>query len=154
MAEGDGAIYNNFKEQVMEAIFNLASGGHALYQTLHTSYTPDIDAHGLWADSGVSSTEYGSGSGYTAGEDASNLLAGQDVTQDNTNDRGVFDGTDQTWSSLGALSPAAPSHTLLWDGGQTSPADPLICYWELGSTATNGGDYTLQYGTNGIILLT
>lgn len=154
MAEGDGALYNNFKEQVMEGIFNLASGGDSLYASLHTSYTPDIDAHGLWADAGVSSTEYGSGAGYTAGEDASNLLGSQDVTQDNTNDRGAFDAADHTWSSLGALSPATPGHTILRDGSQTSPADPLIAYWELGSTATNGGDYTLQWGTNGLVLLT
>jgi len=152
MAEGDGFIYNNFKEQVMEGIFNLASGQDALYVTLHTSYTPDIDTHTIRTD--VSGTEYSTAAGYTAGEDASNLLAGQDVTQDNTNDRGVFDGNDHTWASLGALSPATPGHVILWDTTPTSPVDPLIAYWELGSTATNGGNYTLQWGTNGIILLT
>jgi hypothetical protein len=151
MAQGNGAIYNNFKEQVMEAVFNLATGGDTLQITLHTGYTPNIDSHALWADSGVSSTEYGSGSGYTAG---GKTLASQDTTQDNTNDRGVFDAADVTWTSLGALSPATPSHTILWDTTPTSPADPLICYWELGSTATNGGNYTLQFGANGIILLT
>lgn len=151
MAEGDGAIYNAFKEDVMEGIHDLATGGHTLKQTLHTSYTPDIDAHVVWATAGVSSTEYGTGSGYTAG---GATLAGQDVTQDNTNDRGVFDANDVTWSSLGALSPATPSHTILWNDTPSSPADPLIAYWELGSTATNGGDYTLQFGATGIILLT
>lgn len=155
MAEGDGAIYNKFKEWVMEGVFNLASGGDSLYLSLHTGYTPDIDAHEDWADTGVSSTEYGSGSGYTAGEDASNLLGSQDVTVDDANDRGAFDGADHTWSSLGALSPATPSDVLLRAGSVASPvADPLVCYWELGSTATNGGDYTLQFGTNGLILLT
>jgi hypothetical protein len=151
MAEGDGAIYNNFKEQVMEGIFNLASGGDTIKVTLHTGYTPDIDAHTVWADTGVSSTEYGTGSGYTAG---GATLAGQDVTQDDANDRGVFDGTDVTWSSLGPLSPATPSHAIMWDDTPAAPADPLIAYWELGTTATNGGDYTLQWGANGIILLT
>lgn len=153
MAEGDGAIYNNFKEQVAEGVFNLATAGDAIYLTLHTAYTPDIDAHGLWGDTGVSTTEYGSGSGYTAGEDASNLLAGQDMTQDNTNDRGVFDGTDHTWTSLGALTPATPSHVIM-HANLVTPADPLILYWVLGTTATNGGNYTLQFGANGIMLLT
>src|SRR3989304_3490223 len=111
MAEGDGAFYNNFKEQVLEGVFNLASGGHTLKLTLHTGYTPDIDAHTVGAD--VSATEYGTASGYTAG---GATLAGQDVTQDNTNDRGVFDATDVTWASLGPLSPATPSHCILWDG--------------------------------------
>lgn len=151
MAEGDGFIYNNFKEQLMEGVYNLATGGDTIQVTLHTSYTPDIDAHALWADTGVSSTEYGTGSGYTAG---GQVLAGQDTTQDNTNDRGVFDGTDVTWTSLGALTPATPSHTIMWDNTPASPLDPLIAYWVLGTTATNGGNYTLQWGANGIILLT
>jgi len=151
MAEGDGAIYNEFKETVMEGVFNLATGGDALYLTLHTSYTPNIDTHDVWSD--VSATEYGSGSGYTAGEDASNLLASQDVTEDTTNDRGVFDGTDHTYSSLGPLTPAAPGHTIM-HANLATPVDPLILYWELGTTATNGGDYTLQFGANGIMLLT
>jgi hypothetical protein len=151
MAQGDGAIYNNFKEQVMEGVFNLASGGHTLKVTLHTSYTPNIDTHAVWADSGVSSTEYGTGAGYTAG---GMTLSGQDVTQDNTNNLGQFDATDVTWTSLGPLSPATPSHAILWDDTPTSPADPLIAYWELGTTATNGGNYTLQWGAAGIITLT
>jgi hypothetical protein len=149
MAEGDGAILNSFKEQVMEGTFDLSTGGHAIQVTLHTGYTPDIDAHTVWAN--VSATEYGTGDGYTAG---GKVLTSQDVTQDNTNDRGVFDAADVTWTSLGALTPAAPSHAIMWDNTPTSPADPLIAYWELGSTATNGGDYTLQWHANGILLLT
>jgi len=147
MAEGDGAIYNNFKEQVLEGVFNLASGGHTLKLTLHTGYTPDIDAHTVWAD--VSATEYGTASGYTAG---GATLAGQDVTQDNTNDRGVFDATDVTWASLGPLSPATPSHCILWD--DSVAGDPLIAYWALGTTATNGGNYTIQWNASGIITVT
>lgn len=149
MAQGDGLIYNNFKEVVMEGVFNLASGGHTLKQILVTGYTPNIDTHTVYAD--VSSTEYGSGSGYTAG---GSTISGQDVTQDNTNDRGVFDATDLTYSSLGPLSPATPSHTIMYDDTPSSPADPLIAEWELGTTATNGGNYTLQWGANGIVLLT
>lgn len=151
MAEGDGFIYNNFKEQIMEKIYNLATGGDTLKATLHTSYTPDIDAHILWGTSGVSTTEYGTASGYTAG---GSTLGSQDTTQDNTNDRGVFDAADVTWTSLGALSPATPGHTILWDDTPSSPADPLIAYWILGTTATNGGNYTLQWGATGIVLLT
>jgi len=59
-----------------------------------------------------------------------------------------------TWTALGPLSPATPSHAIVWDDTPTSPADPLISYFVLGTTATNGGDYTLQFGANGILLLT
>ncbi len=147
MAEGNGALYNNFKEQLMEGVFNLASGGHTLKLTLHTGYTPDIDAHTVWAD--VSATEYGTGVNYTAG---GKTLSGQDTTQDNTNDRGKFDADDVTWNSLGPLSPAAPSHAILWNDSAAS--DELICYFELGTKATNGGDYSLSFNANGISLLT
>ena len=135
----------------MEGIYNLKTGADSLKLTLHTAYTPNIDTHLLWATAGVSSTEYGTADGYTAG---GKTLAGQDVTQDDTNDRGIFDATDVTWTSLGALTPATPSHTILWDDTPTAPVDPLIAYWVLGTTATNGGNYTIQWGTLGIILLT
>ena len=66
MAEGDGLIYNNFKEVIMHGVFNLANAADELHITLHTSYVPNIDAaHSVWADAGVSSTEYGTADGYT-----------------------------------------------------------------------------------------
>ena len=153
MAEGDGFIYNNFKETIMNGIYNLANGGDAIHVTLHTAYVPDIDAaHSIWGDTGVSSTEYGTANGYTAD---GKILANQATAQDDSNDRASFDADDLTWASLGALSPATPSDAIMWDNTPASPQiDPLICYWELGVTATNGGDYKLQFGANGILLLT
>ena len=146
MAEGDITIYNDFKEQVLKGIHDLVND--TIKITLHTSYTPNIDSHQVWAD--VSSTEYGTGSGYTAGGVS---LSGKAVAQDDTNDRASFDATSPTWSSLGALSPATPSHAIIWNDTPTSPADPLICYVELGTTATNGGNYTIDFHANGIFLL-
>lgn len=150
MAEGDGSIYNNFKEQVMEGIFDLATGGDTLKLILVSGHTPSISTHEKYAD--VSANEYTSTLGYTAG---GKTLTGQDVTQvDGTSNWGKFDAADVTWTSLGTLSPATPSHAILYDDTPTvAPADPLIAYWVLGSTATNGGNYTIQWGTNGIITL-
>lgn len=139
MAEGNGAIYNNFKEQVMNGAFNLANGGDTLKMILVSGHTPDIDAHAGYAD--VSADEYGAGSGYTVGGET---LANQATSQDNANDRGEFDADDVTWTSLGPLTPATPSHAILYD--DTHVSDLLIAYWELGTTTTNGGNYTLQFG--------
>lgn len=151
MAEGDGFIYNNFKEVIMNGVYNLASAQDVIKVILVSAHTPTIDA----ADSvllDVSADEYGAGSGYTVGGET---LAGQTTAQNDTSDRGEFDGTDLTWTALGALSPATPSHAIMYDDTPAAPqADPLIAYWVLGTTATNGGDYTLQWGANGIILLT
>lgn len=148
MAEGDGYIYNSFKKYVMDGVFDL-DGAAALQVTLHTGYSPDIDSHTIWGDTGVSSTEI-TGTGYVAD---GKVLASPATTQDNTNDRGKFDANDLTWTSL-TLSPATPSHLILWDNTPTTPVDPLIAYWILGTTATNGGDYTIQWGSNGILLVT
>lgn len=151
MAEGDGTLYRRFKSLLMEGVIDLATGGDTLKVTLHTGYTP-AQAHDEWAD--VSATEYGTGVGYTAG---GKTLGSQTVSTNTTDHRGEFDGADTAWTSLGPLTPATPSHAILWDDTPATPiTDPLIGYWELGTTATNGGDYTLQWSTSpsAIILLT
>lgn len=145
MAEGDQVIYNSCKGNFMKKIMDLQAAGDTIQVTLHTGYTPNIDTHTVWADAGVSSTEYGTAAGYTAG---GKVLANKTVTVDTTNDRALFDGDNVTWTALGPLSPATPSHALIWDNTPTSPADPLMSYVVLGTTATNGGDYTLAWSAS------
>lgn len=146
MAEGDVTVYNDFKEQLFLKVHDMDTD--AITITLHTSYTPNIDTHQVWAD--VSSTQYGSGSGYTAGGQTLDSLS---VTQDNTNDRALWDAANEVFSSLGPLSPATPSHAIIWNNTPTSPADPLICYVTLGTTATNGGDYTFAWSSSPAAIL-
>lgn len=142
MPEGDITAYNAPKEDLMNKVHDLGTGGDTIQVTLHTGYTPNIDTHELFADAGVSSTEYGTGAGYTAG---GKVLASQTVTEDDANDRALWDAADVTWTALGALTPATPSHAIIWNNTPAVPLDPLICYVLLGTTATNGGDYTLQW---------
>lgn len=138
MAEGDITVYNDFKEKVLSGLHNLANGGDSIKVTLHNGYTPNIDTDQVWAD--VSATEYGTGDGYTEG---GATLANQAVSQDDTGDRGLWNADDVTWSSLGPLSPATPSDAIIWN--DTEANDSLICFVELDVTATNGGNYTLQW---------
>ena len=140
MAEGDGYIYNNFKHQVMEGEFDLLND--VIKVALVTAHAPDIDTDTQWSDA---SGDEEAGAGYSAGGET---LAGKAVTVDNANDRGVFDGNDVTWSGLDV---GTPSHAVMYD--DTHASDLLIAYWEV-TTASNGGDYTLQWHANGIILLT
>ena len=146
MAEGDGVVYNNFKEQVLNGLFNLANAADVIQTILVTGHVVDIDGDAGYAD--VSADEYGAGLGYTVGGE---VLAGQSTAQDNANDRGVFDGTDETWAALGPLVPATPSHAIMYD--QTAAGDPLMAAWELGTTATNGGNYTLTWHADGILYI-
>lgn len=142
MAEGDGVIYNQFKEQVLKGTHDLVN--NTIKVALVSSYTPDIDTDEIWTD--VSGNEI-SGSGYSSG---GATLGSKAVTQDNTNDRGKFDGADTVWTGLNA---GTPSHAIMYDDTPTSPADPLMAYWVV-TTPSNGGNYTLQWNSNGIILLT
>src|SRR5512136_2446976 len=116
MAEGDCTVYQSFIVNVLSKKIDCTAD--AFYITLHTSYTPS-QTHELRAE--VSATEYGTASGYTAG-------GKQCATPTVTKAAAVkFDATDPaTWTSLGPLSPATPSHAILWDDTPTTPADPLV----------------------------
>lgn len=139
MAEGDGVIYNEFKFRLLNGTYNLANGGDVLKMILVGSHTPNIDTHNGYADVSVDEL---SGTGYTAGGET---LASQATSEDVTNDRGVLDADDVTWTGLNA---GTPSHGILYDDTPTTPqADPLIAYWEV-TTPSNGGNYTLQFSTS------
>jgi len=142
MAEGDGVIYNEFKRGLLAGEYDLATGGDTVKVGLVTGHTPNIDTHDDWTD--VSGDEE-SGTGYSAGGET---LGSQQVTEDTSNDLGKFDGADVTWSGLDV---GTPSHAIMYD--DTHASDQLIAYWEL-ATASNGGDYTLQWNSSGIITLT
>lgn len=140
MAQGDGALYNEFKEELF--LGNIDMDGHTFKMILVTGYTPNIDSHNGYSD--VSASEE-SGTGYTSG---GSTLSNKGVTKDTTNDRAKFDADDVTWTGLNV---GTPSHAILYDDSHGSKC--LVAYWEV-TTPTNGGNYTLQFGANGIILLT
>lgn len=140
MAQGDGVLYNEFKKELLAGTIDM--DGHTLKMMMVTGYTPNIDTHTGYAS--VSAYEV-SGTNYTTGGVS---LANKAVTKDTTNDRGVFDADDVTWTSISA---GTPSHAILYDDSHASKC--LVAYWEV-TTATNGGNYTLQFNASGIILLT
>jgi hypothetical protein len=144
MAEGDCTVYQSFWVNVLSKKIDCTADTFKI--TLHHGYTPS-QSHEVFAD--VSATEYGSGSGYTAG--------GKQCSSPTVTKAAAikFDAADPTtWSSLGPVSPATPDYAILWDDTPTSPADPLVCYFALGVTATNGGNYTLAFSANGILTVT
>lgn len=61
-------------------------------------------------------------------------------------------GTDLVISATGAVGPFR--YAVLYNDTPTSPADPLIGYWDYGSSVTmaNGDTFTVDFdGTNGIL---
>jgi hypothetical protein len=143
MAEGDASVYNNFKEMLLLGKIDLSADTLKL-TLLGSGYS--FVATGNPAYTTISGDEI-TATGYTSGGETLGSLA---VTQDDTANRGEFDAADVTWTSLAATTIA---HAVLWDDSPTTPvADPLLIRWEIG-TNSNGGDYTLSFHTDGILLL-
>lgn len=141
MAEGDNHVYRDFKYRVMQGHHDLDSD--TIKCALVAAYTLDEVGDAVWAD--VSTKEIVDTS-YTA-----QTLAGLAVTGTGTGtgtaNKGKWDANDVVYSSLTGTN---PSHAILYNDTPTAPADPLIAAIEL-TTATNGGNYTIQWNANGII---
>ena len=92
--------------------------------------------------SDVSANEV-SGTAYVAGGET---LTGNAVSQDDTDDEGVFDADDTIWSS----STITAFHAVIYD--DTTGTKFLIATIDFGQafTSTNG-DFTIQWDTEGII---
>ena len=83
-------VYNNYKEDCLNGNVDLTND--TIKVALVTSgYTVNIDTHAFFSDI----TNEVSGTGYTAGGETLSVT----VSQDNTDDEGVFDATDVTWAS-------------------------------------------------------
>jgi hypothetical protein len=85
------AIYNSFKKDIMSGAIDLDTDTIKV-MLVTSSYTPNIDTHDFMDDV----TNEVSGTGYTAGGAE---LASKTVTVDTTDDEGVFDAADLTWST-------------------------------------------------------
>lgn len=135
-------IYNSFKADLLKGIFNFGAAGDVIKVALVTSsYTPDQDSHGFFDDI----TNEVTGSGYTAGGET---LSNQAVTQDNTDNEGVADGDDVTWPASTITARGA----VIYKSTGTASTSPLCAYLDFGSDkASSGGDFTIQWDSEGII---
>ena len=115
-------IYNNAKELLLKG--DLDFDVDTVYAMLVTSsYTPDPDTHVNRDDV---TNEVANGNGYTTGgEEVANLV----VSQDNTDDEGVVDGDDVTWTSSTITARAA----VLYKVVGSAATDLLIAYVDFGS---------------------
>ena len=141
MAEGDAIVMNNFKEQLLLKTIDCNSDTFmmALYSVALAS--PD------GADVAYSaSNEIAPGGSYSAGGQSIGVPV---VSQDDTNNWGKWDddGSDVTWASL-------PTATIvearLYD--DTTTPKWVCILWAI-ATNSNGGNYTLQFGADGMLTL-
>lgn len=142
MAEGDPHVVNNFKEQLLLKVIDCDTDVFkvALYSDAYAA--GQIDG----AAPAYSSSNEIVASGYSAGGQS---IGTPVVGQDDTNDRASWDddGTNMTWSSLAT---ATIQRAILYD--DTTATKYLCIIWEI-ATNSNGGDYTLAFHANGMMLL-
>lgn len=121
--------YNQFIEDLCNKVHDLFGTTDTLRVAL-TNAAPNVSTHAVRTDI----TELSTGNGYTSG--------GVDVQNDATRSGGTVTMTsvDATiTASGGAIGPFR--YAVLFNDTPSSPADPLICYWDLGSNVTlNDGD--------------
>jgi len=128
-----------------------------------TAYTFDPDNHEFVADvldGGTTAQELQGSAGYTGSSDRK-TLANVTITEDNTDDEGVFDADDVTWAGVESTADIQGFLLYLQVGGDdTTPGDdPILQVVDDDMTdapsslplATNGADVTIAWDAEGII---
>ncbi|MBI4822672.1 MAG: hypothetical protein HY805_00350 [Nitrospirae bacterium] len=135
-------IYNSFKKKIADGNIDLDTD--TIKVLLVTSaYVPDQDLHDFKDDV----TNEITGTGYTAGGQA---LANKTVTQDNTNNKAVFDADDVVWASSSLTARGA----VIYKDTGTAGTSPLIAYIDFSADKTSSnGNFTIQWNASGILSL-
>lgn len=133
-------VYNSFKKKIQEKAIDLANDDFRI-ALLDDGHTPS-DEHEFFDE--VSGDEI-SGTGYNTGGE---LIGGLSCAQDNTGNRGVWDGNDVTWT--GATFTARYG-VIYQDTGNpaTSPLVKLLDF--TANKAPSGVDFKVQWNSEGIL---
>jgi len=117
---------------------------NTIYVMLVTSsYTPNQDTHLDRADV----TNEVTGTGYTSGGAE---ITSKTVTQDDTDNEGVFDAADVTWSTATITARGA----VIYKSTGSAATDTLICYLDFGSDqSSSAADFIIAWNAEGIINL-
>lgn len=137
-------FYNSFKKKIMDGSIDLDTD--TIKAALVTSsYTPDIDSHDFWDD--VVANEVGASGTYSAG---GATLANKAVTQDNTDNEGVFDADDFSFTSATITA----RYVIYYKSTGVNSTSALICYDDLSSNKTStAGTWSYTIPAEGIINL-
>jgi len=129
--------YQEFAKTLCEGVHNL-DGTDTLYVALSNA-APTVATDALFAHI----TEISTGNGYvTKGGDTLN-------TGSETGGTYTVVMTDKVWTASGGnIGPFR--YVILFNDTPTNPADPLIAYWDYGSsiTLTTGETFTVDFGAN------
>lgn len=134
------ATFNKFEDYTraaLTAVHNFTAAGHQMDVYL-TNATPSTSLDTVKADL----AEIATGNGYTGPEDMAN-----DMTE--TTGTATVTGTDVTITASGGA--IAQFRYVVWmNDTPTSPADPLIGWWDNGSAVdlADGESFTVDFGAS------
>lgn len=135
-------IYNAFKKNIMNGGIDLDTNTIKV-ALVTSSYTPNQDTHEDMADV----TNEVSGSGYSAG---GATLASVTVTADNTDNEGVFDAADVTWSTATITARGA----VIYKSTGVAANDLLVCYLDFSTDqSSSAADFIISWNAEGILNL-
>lgn len=139
------AVYNKFNVFVEDQMEGVHDWDLHTFKVMLTNTAP-VATNSVKADL----TEIAAGNGYTAGGTATTITTSRSG--------GTFKatGSDVVFTaSGGSIGPFR--YVVLYNDTPTSPADPLVSWWDYGSnlTLTTGQTFTVDFdATNGIFTLT
>jgi hypothetical protein len=130
--------FQDFVEQLGKGIHQIHAAGHTLKVYL-TNDTPDAALDAVKADL----AEITAQNGYPAG--------GVDIQQDYTEagGTGTLTAVDVVFTaSGGSFGPFR--YAVVYNDTPTSPADPLVCWWDYGSSISlnDGETFTVDFGAS------
>lgn len=133
--------FNQFPEDLAEKVHNLQSD---TLKVMLVNSAP-VATNAVKADL----TEISAGNGYTAGGTAATVSSS---AQSSGTYKLVL--ADVVFTASGAVGPFR--YAVLYNDTPTSPADPLIGFWDYGSSISlaNGETFTVDFdGTNGVLTI-
>tara|TARA_R110000822_G_scaffold86724_2_gene201804 strand:- start:161 stop:589 length:429 start_codon:yes stop_codon:yes gene_type:complete len=133
-------IYNSYKKDLFDGTIDLVNDTIKLALCTST-YTPDIDAQGFFDDI----TNEVTGTGYTQGGEA---LTSKTVTQDDTDNEGVFDAADTEWTTATITA----RYGILYKDTGVDSTSPLMAYIDFGEDIDSvSGNFTVAWAAEGIL---
>jgi hypothetical protein len=128
----------DYTDQLNRAVHNWAS--HTFKASLHN--TAPVVTNTVFANL----TEISAGNGYSAGG-----MTLDTVTLSETTGTAKVTIADEVLTASGAVGPFR--YVCIYNDTPTSPADPLVCFYDYGSSITlaNGETFTIDFdATNGL----
>ena len=129
--------YQEFVENLLKGVHNFSSDS---FKVMLSNTAPNVDTHTVRGDV----TELTTGGGYTSGGSATTLSGVAEAAGTST-----IVATDVVFTaSGGTIGPFR--YAILYDDTPTSPADPLIAYWDYGSSITlnDTETFTVDFGAS------